>query len=256
MTPDQIFSLTGKTAVVTGASRGIGLAIAAGLAGAGADIVAVGRSRDALVQAERTVADTGRTCHAIEADVTDPRAVSRLFGDVALRGVTPDILVNNAGVEEVAPSADVTEELWDRIVGTNLKGAFFVAQAFARACQEGGKDGAVINLGSLASAVGIPTATPYTSSKTGLLGMTRALSTEWAPRIRVNAIGPGYFRTAMTEGFYRTEGWQTAMLSKIPMGRFGRLDDLVGVSIFLASDASSYVTGQIVYVDGGTLASL
>jgi gluconate 5-dehydrogenase len=97
---------------------------------------------------------------------------------------------------------------------------------------------------------------PYTSSKSGVLGMTRALAAEWAPDVRVNAIGPGYFRTAMTEGFYRSEGWQDAMLAKIPMGRFGRMEDLAGAAIFLASEASAYVTGEIVYVDGGTLASL
>jgi gluconate 5-dehydrogenase len=150
----------------------------------------------------------------------------------------------------------VEPELWDRIVDTNLRAAFFTAQRFAKALIAAEREGSIINLGSLASAVGIPTAVPYTSSKSGILGMTRALASEWAPRIRVNAIGPGYFRTAMTEGFYRTEGWQEAMLGKIPMRRFGRLEDLVGVTVFLSSDAAAYVTGEIVYVDGGTLASL
>lgn len=250
----DIFSLSGRTAIVTGASRGIGLALAGGLARAGADIIAVARSREALADAERTVAEAGRTCRAIACDVSDPAAVATLFETVA--DLAPTILVNNAGTEEVARSVDVTPALWDRIIDTNLKGAFFTAQAFARACLAGDRDASIVNVGSLASAVGIPTAVPYTSSKAGILGMTRALAAEWAPRIRVNAIGPGYFRTAMTEGFYRSEGWQEAMLSKIPMRRFGRLEDLVGVTVFLASDASAYVTGEIVFVDGGTLASL
>lgn len=252
----DLFSLSGRTAIVTGASRGIGLAIAGGLARAGADIVAVARDSAALGEAAREVAAAGRACHPIAADVSDTAAVDRLFAQIADLGVAPNILVNNAGVEEVSPATDLSEDLWDRIVDTNLKGAFFAARAFARACRVDRRSGAIINLGSLASAVGIPTAVPYTSSKAGILGMTRALAAEWAPDIRVNAIGPGYFRTAMTEGFYRAEGWQEAMLAKIPMKRFGQLDDLVGVAVFLASDASAYVTGEIVYVDGGTLASL
>ncbi len=132
-----------------------------------------------------------------------PDALASRLEALKATGVVPTILVNNAGVEDVAPSADVTEALWDEIVGTNLKAAFFVAQAFARPLLAAQRSGAIINLGSLTSAVGIPTATPYTASKSGVLGMTRALAAEWAPAIRVNAIGPGYFRTAMTEGFYQ-----------------------------------------------------
>ena len=252
----DIFSLDGRTAVVTGASRGIGQALATGLARAGADIIAVARRHDGLSDTRGAVEATGRRCHTIASDVSDVAAVTALFREISDRGLGPDILVNNAGTEAVAPAVDVSEAQWDTIVDTNLKGAFFVAQAFARAAHAAGRGGAVVNLGSLASSVGIPTAVPYTSSKAGILGMTRALAAEWAPQIRVNAIGPGYFRTAMTEGFYQSEGWQDAMLGRIPMGRFGNLDDLVGVTVFLVSDASSYVTGEIVAVDGGTLASI
>ncbi|WP_226573431.1 SDR family oxidoreductase [Acuticoccus sediminis] len=250
------FSLAGRTALVTGASRGIGQAIAVGLAEAGADVVAVARSADGLAETRARIEKLHRTCHAIAADVTRPDAFAAHLEALAVTGIVPTILVNNAGVEEVAPSTDVSEALWEKIVGTNLKAAFFVAQAFARPLLADERPGAIINLGSLTSAVGIPTATPYTASKSGILGMTRALAAEWAPTIRVNAIGPGYFRTAMTEGFYKSRNWQAAMLGKIPMRRFGELDDLVGVSVFLASEASAYMTGQIVYVDGGTLAAL
>jgi NAD(P)-dependent dehydrogenase (short-subunit alcohol dehydrogenase family) len=165
-----------------------------------------------------------------------------------------DILVNNAGVEQVAPSLDLDEAVWDMIIDTNLKGAFFMAQAAARAMGQGG---AILNICSLTSERGIPTAVPYGSSKTGLLGMTRALAAEWATRgIRVNALAPGYFRTALTDVFYRDPAWQAGMLENIPMRRFGELDDLVGASIFLCSDAANYITGTCLPVDGGTLAAI
>lgn len=150
-----------------------------------------------------------------------------------------------------------SQALWDKILDTNLKGAFFCAQAAAKHMIAGGTGGSIINLLSLTSAVGIPTAVPYGTSKTGLLGMTRALAAEWAPHgIRVNGIAPGYFRTAMTEAFYQDEAWHDRMLARIPLRRFGQLDDLAGAVVFLAAPASAYVTGIMLPVDGGILASL
>ena len=169
----------------------------------------------------------------------------------------PDILINNAGTEEVRPSFDVDEKLWDKIIDTNLKGAFFSSQSFAQQLKSNYKSGSIINLGSLSSSIGIPTATAYTSSKSGILGMTKALSAEWANyNIRVNSIAPGYFRTSLTEVFYSDENWQKTMLDKIPMKRFGKMEDLHGITILLASDASSYITGQIFYIDGGFISSI
>lgn len=251
------FDLGGRLAIVTGASRGIGQAVAVGLAGAGADIVAIARTASGLSRTKAQVEALGRQCRIHEADLRDLARIEEVYAEIAASGPVPEILVNNAGVEDVRPSREVPEALWDKIVDTNLKSAFFVAQGFAKPLLDEGRRGSIINLGSLTSAVGVPTAVPYTASKSGILGMTRALSSEWSPSgIRVNAIGPGYFRTGLTEAFYRDDDWQARMLEKIPMGRFGDLDDLVGVCIFLAGDASAYLTGQIIYVDGGYLASI
>ena len=251
------FSLIGKKAIVTGASRGLGSAIAVALAQAGAEVAVTSRSLASLDDVCAAIRDGGGTARPFALDVRDADACECVVAEIASGFGELHVLVNNAGTEEVRPALKVDEALWDRIVDTNLKGAFFCAQSAARRMIATGTPGAIINLCSLASSVGIPTAVPYSSSKAGLLGMTRALSAEWARhRIRVNAIAPGYFRTAMTEVFYQTEGWQQTMLSKIPLGRFGDPADLGGTAIFLASDASAYITGQCIAVDGGFLASI
>ncbi|ANH07989.1 SDR family NAD(P)-dependent oxidoreductase [Shinella sp. HZN7] len=251
-----IFDLSRRRALVTGASRGIGQAIAVALAEAGADVAVTARSLDGLAETRALVEKAGRRCVALARDVRDVEAcadVTKAAAD-ALGGL--DILINNAGFENVRPSFDVDEALWESILSTNLKGAFFCAQAAGR-MMTGSGGGAIVNLCSLTSYVGIPTAVPYGASKSGLLGVTRALATEWAPHnIRVNAIAPGYFRTAMTEAFYENEDWQARMLDKIPQRRFGGDGDIGGVAVFLCSDAAAYVTGHCIPVDGGYLASI
>ncbi len=246
------FSLAGRKALVTGASRGIGEALAVGLARFGADVAICARHEASLERARSAIEAAGRKAVPFALDVRETKSIGPAIdaGATALGGL--DILINNAGIEQVSPSLEVGEELWDKIVDTNLKGAFFCAQAAARRMAEG----SIVNVCSLTSGVGVPTAVPYGSSKSGLLGMTRALAAEWAPSIRVNAIGPGYFRTGLTEVFYQNPTWCAAMLEKIPAGRFGVLDDLVGATVFLCSDASRYVTGQLLYIDGGYMASI
>ena len=247
-----LFSLQGRRALVTGASRGIGQALAVGLARAGADLILTARREEALAPTAEAVERLGRAVRCIGCDQSHVHEIEAQLGP--LDGI--DILINNAGHEEVRPAVDVDEALWSRIVDTNLKGAFFVARTVGRGMLAQGR-GSIVNIASLTSFVGVPTAVPYGSSKSGLLGMTRALATEWAAQgVRVNALAPGYFRTQLTEAFYLDDDWQAGMRARIPQGRFGQLDDLVGATVFLASDASGYVTGQCLGVDGGYLASI
>jgi gluconate 5-dehydrogenase len=252
------FSLDGKVAVVTGAARGIGRAIARAIAVAGGRTVLLGRDRAALREVEQDLKSLGLAALSIVADVTHPGQIDAAFDAVCGTWGSIDALINNAGVEQPCASLDVTEAVWDRIVDTNLKAAFFCAQAAARRMAGGGS---IVNLCSLTSTVGVAGAAPYGASKAGLAGLTRALATEWAARgIRVNGLAPGYFRTQLTDVFYQDPRWQQALLARIPLGRFGRLeeaaDDIGNTAVFLCSSAAAYITGQILYVDGGFLAAL
>ena len=253
----SLFNLKAKLALITGSGRGIGKSLSLALAKAGCDIILTSRSKKELERVKSEILFQDRECHSFIFDIQNVEEIKNFFSKLEKLNLYPDILINNAGTEEVRSSVDVDEELWNKILDTNLKGAFFISQCFAKQLKVKRKHGSIINLGSLSSSIGIPTAVAYTSSKAGILGMTKALSAEWASlNIRVNAIAPGYFRTDLTEIFYKDPNWQKSMLNKIPMKRFGNMEDLDGVIIFLASNASSYITGQIFYVDGGFISSI
>ena len=251
---ETMFGLDGKVALITGAARGIGYGIASALAGAGARVALLGRDEPRLAAAAKSIDDASPGAMHVVADVSDVKATREACEKVFAQFGRLDILINNAGVEQLCPSIEVSESLWDRITGTNLRGAFFCAQSAAALMTSGS---VIVNICSLTSEVGVPGAAAYGASKSGLAGLTRTLATEWASRgIRVNGIGPGYFRTQLTETFYQDASWCEAMLNKIPLRRFGNLDDLCGAAVFLCSPAASYITGQVLYVDGGYLGAI
>ncbi len=243
------FDLSGRTALVTGANTGLGQAIAVGLAEAGADIVAVGRS--APTETGDLVAAAGRRFKAIPADLGTIGPIA----DVVAQGGPVDILVNNAGIIRRADSLDFTEEDWDAVIDTNLKSAFFLSQAVARTWVAGGRGGKIINICSMLSFQGGIRVPSYTASKSGLAGLTRLLACEWAAKgINVNGIAPGYFATNNTEALRADETRNRDILARIPAGRWGQPSDLAGAAVFLASDAAAYVHGTVLAVDGGWLA--
>lgn len=248
-------SLSGKIAVVTGASRGLGKAMALGLAEAGADLVLVSRGMPQLREVAREIHGLGRRALPISADISNLEDVNAMVGKAMSEFGRIDILVNNAGATVRMPSESFTEEAWDKVMDVNLKGAFFCAQAVGKVMinQRAGK---IINIASLLSVIGVPTAVAYAASKGGISQLTKTLAVEWAKyNINVNAIGPGYFRTDLTKPLQEDKDRSARILSRIPMGRWGDPDDLKGVVVFLASEASDYITGQTIYVDGGWLAA-
>lgn len=249
------FSPEGKVALVTGGGRGLGKAIALALAQAGADVAIASRTQKELENTAEKIVAEGCKALPIVADVSRLEDVNRMVEEVTRWQGKLDVLVNAAGVNRRIPSLEVTEVDWDWILGINLKGTFFTCQAAGKVMVRQGK-GSIINIASLLSAVGIPTLAPYAASKTGLVGLTRVLAAEWGPYgVRVNAIAPGYFRTQMTEGLFANAEWVERLKRQVPLGREGFPEDLGGVAVFLASDAARYLTGQVIYVDGGYLAA-
>ncbi|WP_281015715.1 2-dehydro-3-deoxy-D-gluconate 5-dehydrogenase KduD [Rhizobium leguminosarum] len=246
------FDLSGRVAVVTGANTGLGQAIAAALAQAGASIVAVGRS--SMDETEALVKEAGSRCHVVKADLASIEPVKEIVTDTIQTFGGLDILVNNAGIIRRADALDFTEEDWDAVIDVNLKTAFFLSQAAGRHMVDRGR-GKIINIASLLSFQGGIRIPSYTASKSGLAGLTKLLACEWAGKgVNVNAIAPGYFVTNNTTALREDADRNAAILARIPAGRWGTPSELGGAAVFLASSASDYVHGTVLPVDGGWLA--
>lgn len=242
------FSLEGRRALVTGANTGIGQAIAVGLAQAGAEVICAGRrASDDTVAA---ITQVGGTASSVLVDFTDPLAGQDLFADQGI-----DILVNNAGIIRRADVVDFTEDDWDAVMDVNLKALFFTTQAFGREILTKGGTGAVVNVASLLSFQGGIRVPSYTASKHGVAGLTKLLANEWAAKgINVNAVAPGYIETNNTEALRADKDRNTAILERIPAGRWGQASDIAGAAVYLCTPAAGYVHGTIMNVDGGWLA--
>lgn len=248
----DLFKLDGKVAIVTGANTGLGQGIAVGLAEAGADIVGVGRSD--MSETKKLVEAAGRKFVPVTADLMSLDAVGRIVDESVKAYGHIDILVNNAGIIRRVPAIDYSEKDWDDVMNTNLKTVFFLSQAVARQFIKQGKGGKIINIASMLSYQGGIIVPAYTSSKSGVMGLTKALANEWIKdNINVNGIAPGYMATNNTKALREDEKRSTEILGRIPAGRWGTPSDLKGAAVFLASDASAYVNGFTLAVDGGWL---
>lgn len=247
-----IFDITGRLALVTGSSRGLGLALASGLAEAGARVVLHGRDRAALDAAhERITAAGGDIAASVTFDVTDHTAVSdAVAGLVAEHGV-PDILVNNAGLQRRAPFTEFDPADWDALVATNLSSAFYVSREVSRGMAER-RSGKIINIGSVQSMLARQTIAPYSATKGGLAMLTRGMAADLARfDIQVNTISPGYFATEMNRELWEDDEFDGWVINRTPARRWGRFEELVGTLVYLSSAASSFVSGQNIFVDGG-----
>lgn len=254
--PESLFDLTGRIALVTGSVRGLGLVLARGLGRAGATVVLNGRRRETLEAAVGTLTAEGVHVSGSCFDVTDRRQIVEEVRTIEEQVGPIDILVNNAGIQKRAPLAEMPEATWREVLEVNLTGVFLTTQVVAKGMLER-RRGKIINICSLVSEVGRKTISPYTAAKGGLKMLTRSMAVEWAgSNIQVNGIGPGYFATEMNTALVENPEFDRWLKARTPAGRWGDPEELVGAAIFLASDASSFITGQIIYVDGGVLASL
>lgn len=249
------FDLTGRVALVTGSSQGIGRALAEGLADAGATVVVHGRDRAKAERAAGEISDaTGAATHVSTFDVTDAAAVDAGVGAIEDALGTPDVLVNNAGIQRRAPIAEFADEDWHDLLATNLTSAFLLSRRVARGMIARGS-GRIVSIGSVQSQLARPSIAPYSATKGAIVMLTKGLCADLAPHgITANAIAPGYFATELTAPLVADEQFSSWVRGRTPAGRWGDVRDLVGAAVFLASDASSFVNGQTLHVDGGMTA--
>ncbi len=247
----NLFDLSGKVALVTGASRGLGQHFSLALARAGADVAITSRTPASLDKTAHEIAALGRRVLPVALDVRDEKSIESMTTAVVKHFGRIDILINNAGCNVRKRALDVTWDDWNSILETNLRGPFFVARAVARSMVAAGR-GRIINIGSVTCVAGYAGLGPYGASRGGIKQLTMSLAADWGPSgVTVNCLAPGWFKTAQNAVMYEDAAWVSYLSEKIPLRRPGKLDDLTGALIFLASDASAYVTGQTLLVDGG-----
>ena len=250
------FDLTGRTALITGSSAGIGFALARGLAGAGARVILNARNADKLEQAAATLRAEGAEVIAAPFDVTSGEAVKAGIDGIEAAHGPIDILVNNAGMQRRGPLDQFEEAHWHELMKTNLDSVFLVGQAVARH-MIGRKRGKIVNICSVQSELGRPGIAPYTASKGAVKMLTKGMAIDWGQHgIQVNGLGPGYFKTELTAALVKDETFTQWLVNHTPSRRWGDVEDLVGAAVFLSSDASNFVNGHILYVDGGVTAQL
>lgn len=252
-----LFDLRGKTALVTGSARGLGLSFAQGLASAGARVILNNSRGVGLHSAVEKLRSEGYDAQGAVFDVTDEVAVEIVFAEFDAQGINIDILVNNAGIQYRKPMVELELENWQKVIETNLTSTFIVSRAAAKRMIARGEGGKIINIGSLTSQAARPTVSPYTAAKGGVKMLTCAMAAEWGQfNIQTNAIGPGYIQTDMNKALVEDPDFDRWVKSSNPSQRWGDPKDLMGAAIFLSSSASDYINGQIIYVDGGWLAVL
>ncbi len=251
-----IFDLSGKCALVTGSSQGIGLALARGLAEHGAMVVLNGRSESKLEDAANALRSEGLKVETAVFDVTDPEAVRMAVARIESEVGPIDILINNAGMQYRAPLEDFPEEEWSRLMRTNVDSVFYVGKAVAKGMIARGA-GRIINIASVQAELARPGIAPYTATKGAVRNLTRGMSTDWAKHgIRVNAIAPGYFKTPLNKALVEDPQFTDWLEKRTPAGRWGRVEELVGTAVYLSSEAASFLSGQTIFVDGGLSTSV
>ncbi|WP_432413403.1 SDR family oxidoreductase [Pantoea allii] len=252
-----MFDLTGKTALITGSSRGLGFAYAEALAAAGAQVILNGTREVVLTDAVAQLTSKGFGVTGMVFDVTSESAIEEAFSSLDEQGIAVDILINNAGIQYRKPMLELELENWQKVIDTNLTSAFLVSRAAAKRMIARNRGGKIINVGSLTSQAARPTVAPYTAAKGGIKMLTCSMAAEWAQfNIQTNAIGPGYILTDMNSALVNDAQFDSWVKSSNPSQRWGRPEEVAGTAVFLSSPASDYINGQIIYVDGGWLAVL
>jgi gluconate 5-dehydrogenase len=254
--PNSLFSLEGKIALVTGSSQGIGFALAKGLAAHGATVIINGRDQTKVDTAVAELAAGGYKARGSNFDVTDLDAVKSAVNQLEAETGAIDILVNNAGMQFRAPLEDFPEDKWQQLLQTNISSVFYTGQSVARHMIKRGR-GKIINIASVQSELARPSIAPYTATKGAVRNLTRGMCTDWAKYgLQINAIAPGYFKTPLNQALIDNPEFSAWLEKRTPAGRWGNVEELVGAAVFLASDASSFVNGQVIHIDGGITASL